>query len=195
MRSVEKEKKKYESAYNRVWNEKRELELQATKLISERDEQRNSLIQIRGEKGQLEYQVRSLEKSKESPSSLENLRKEKNREIEGLQKQLSKLKLSIIESSQHYLFNEDIFASREDEKRSLIKIVNEYHENKQVLSEAKLLYRFEAEKQVDFHKSIDNVEGILVVVETKNTVIGGYYAGCLGEKEPSGKSSFLFSVK
>ena len=114
MRSVEKEKKKYESAYNRVWNEKRELELQATKLISERDEQRNSLIQIRGEKGQLEYQVKSLEKSKESPSSLENLRKEKNREIEGLQKQLSKLKLSIIESSQHYLFNEDIFASRED---------------------------------------------------------------------------------
>ena len=195
MRSVEKEKKKYESAYNRVWNEKRELELQATKLISERDEQRNSLIQIRGEKGQLEYQVRSLEKSKESPSSLENLRKEKNREIEGLQKQLSKLKLSIIESSQHYLFSEDIFASREDEKRSLIKIVNEYHENKQVLSEAKLLYRFEAEKQVDFHKSIDNVEGILVVAETKNTVIGGYYAGCLGEKEPSGKSSFLFSVK
>ena len=73
--------------------------------------------------------------------------------------------------------------------------MNEYHENKQVLSEAKLLYRFEAEKQVDFHKSIDNVEGILVVVETKNTVIGGYYAGCLGEKEPSGKSSFLFSVK
>ena len=73
--------------------------------------------------------------------------------------------------------------------------MNEYHENKQVLSEAKLLYRFEAEKQVDFHKSIDHVEGILVVVETKNTVIGGYYAGCLGEKEPSGKSSFLFSVK
>ena len=32
-------------------------------------------------------------------------------------------------------------------------------------------------------------------METKNTVIGGYYAGSLGEKEPSGKASFLFSVK
>ena len=77
---------------------------------------------------------------------MENLRKEKDKEVEDLKKQLSELKLSVIESSQHHLFNEDIFVNRQDEKRSLIKIVNEYHENRQVLSEAKLLYRFEAEK-------------------------------------------------
>ena len=42
---------------------------------------------------------------------------------------------------------------------------------------------------------MDNVEGVIVVVETKNALIGGFYAGSLGEKKPSGKPSFLFSVK
>ena len=93
------------------------------------------------------------------------------------------------------MFNEDIFSNKEEEKKSLVKIVNSYHENRQVVSGTKLLYRFDSQNSSDFHKYIDNVDNILVVVETKNTIIGGYYAGSIGEKEPSGKASFLFSVK
>ena len=112
-----------------------------------------------------------------------------------MKSQFSELKLSVIEASHSSLFNNDIFSNRDEEKKTLVKIVNNYHDNKQVVSGTKLLYKYDSQNQVDFHSQIDNVESILVVVETKNTIIGGYYAGCIGEKEPSGKSSFLFSVK
>ena len=108
---------------------------------------------------------------------------------------MSKLRLTVIEAGSSSLFNEDIFSNRDEDKKTLVKIVNNYHDNKQVVSGTKLLYKYESQNQVDFHKLIDNVESILVVVETKNTIIGGYYAGCIGEKEPSGKPSFVFSVK
>ena len=57
-----------------------------------------------------------------------------------------------------------------------------------------MIFKLDPLNPTNFHKYIDNIENLLVVVQTKNTIIGAFYAGCFGEKEPSKKDAFLFSL-
>ena len=88
---------------------------------------------------------------------IEKLRKEKDQEISSISQQFSDLKIAVVEAGSSNLFNEDIFANRDEEKKTLVKIVNNFHENRQVVSGTRLLYRYDPQNQVDFHKQVDNV--------------------------------------
>lgn len=58
----------------------------------------------------------------------------------------------------------------------------------------KLLYKFDGLNKVSYHSYVDNHKSLIVLVQTKNAIVGGYYSGVFGEKSVDDKSSFLFSV-
>lgn len=68
-------------------------------------------------------------------------------------------------------------------------------ETGQRIVKTKLLYKHDPLNKASFHKYIDNVESILVVVQTKNAIVGGFYAGQVGEKEKIKGNAFLFSIE
>ena len=74
-------------------------------------------------------------------------------------------------------------------------MIEQYHNNKQTLTKTKLIYKFDPLNPTNFHKYVDGIKNVLVIAETQNTIIGGYYSGSFDEKEPSGSQSFLFSLK
>ena len=75
----------------------------------------------------------------------------------------------------------------------MLKLLAE--ETGQSIYKTKLLYKHDPLNKTNFHKYIDNVESILVVVQTKSAIVGGFYAGQVGEKEPIKGNAFLFSIE
>ena len=90
-------------------------------------------------------------------------------------------------------FQNDIFIAHEHYKQVLASSIEQIYQNKIV--KTRLLYKFDTSNKVNFHRVIDNIPHIVVIIQLPNDYfMAGYSEGAFAPKMVSDKDALLFSL-